>query len=104
MEVGCIRFFDEIILYIVFDKIICPTHSVQKTLGTLGRWFSKKNYIAYPGVELPEESEIKLRCIEQQDDTIIFGCIGTLWAAIKGQDIIIRAVSQSDQRKRTSPN
>lgn len=77
-----------------FDKIICPTNAVRLTLGMIGRQYSRKILTAYPGVERPDETEIQMRLDKKPCGDIIFGCIGTLVAAVKGQDIIIRAVDR----------
>jgi glycosyltransferase involved in cell wall biosynthesis len=77
-----------------FDKIICPTDAICKTLGRLGQKNNKKILTAYPGVNRPVKSETLLRQKRNKDVDYVFGCIGTLNIAIKGQDIIIRAVGR----------
>jgi len=82
-------------LYLLsFDKIICPTNAVRRTLGVPANWYSRKLLTAYPGVAIPDENEMQMTLEKKPSGDIIFGCIGTLWAAVKGQDIIIRAVDR----------
>jgi glycosyltransferase involved in cell wall biosynthesis len=83
------------LFYIVtFDKIICQTSFIRRSLGPLGKMYKKKLLTAYPGVEPPNESEILTNRKMKKDIDLIFGCIGTLRIAIKGQDVIIRAVGR----------
>lgn len=90
-KLGAFDFFMKFFYMLAFDRIMCPTNAIQRTLGVLGRLVKKKYYNAYPGVVLPDESEVQIQK-KIQNENIIFGCIGTLRTAVKGQDILVRAV------------
>jgi len=91
-------------LYILmFDKIICPTRAVSRSLGWIGKRYSHKILVAYPGVEVPKTNEIRTGRTKNFEKPIIFGCVGTLRAAVKGQDIVIRAVSRLIKKNGAMP-
>lgn len=93
-KLGVSDFIMKFLYILVFDRIICSTKAVRDSLGVLAGLYSHKMIVAYPGVEVPDEDENQLKLNKQPDDGIVFGCIGTLRAAVKGQDIVIRAVSR----------
>ena len=100
-----IGFFDVLIknLYLLtFDKIICPTHTVKRNLGIFSRLFTEKLFSSYPGVECPKEAFVD-KAKNKQKHGYVFGCIGTLRTAIKGQDIIIKAVHRLIAKNRHIP-
>ncbi len=89
--------FDRLMKYCyltVFDKIVSPTDAIRQALGPVEKKYSKKFLTVYPGDDGSNQNEVSMRDEMKYGADLIFGCIGTLRFAVKGQDIIIRAVDQ----------
>ena len=98
-KLGAFDFLMKFFYMVVFDKVICPTNAAQRTLGVFGKLFSRKIFTAHPGVKWFDETRYQTNLMKKLNEGIIFGCIGTLRAEIKGQDIIIKAVNRLIKKK-----
>lgn len=92
------------ILYLFFfDKIVCPSQTVRKRLGWIGKLKEKKLLTAYSGMNIPAFRK-RLYQAEDADDRVVkMACIGTLRTEIKGQDLIVRAVAHLVKKNGTLP-